>query len=179
MIAPCPLIGERLELRPMAREDISRFVEWTMDPEVMVPVSGGLLFTMEDEIAWFESETRNPATWQYTIVMRADGRIVGSCGIMNVTRAKDEGVELGLLIGDKGEWGRGFAKEILELLADHARAALGATRVYVNVDANHERAQRAYRKAGFDIVKTVPAPDRPHGGGFSHVMDQKNPSAVR
>ncbi len=172
MIAPSSLIGERLELRPMRAEDMKRFSEWTTDPEVMNPVSGGRLFTYEEEVAWFAEESVSPERWQYTMVLRDGGKIIGSCGIMGVLDAKEKGVELGLLIGDKSEWGKGYAKEVLDLLAEHARLALGANRVFLKVDVNHERAHRAYTKAGFEIVKTIQAPDRAHGGGASHIMEQ-------
>jgi RimJ/RimL family protein N-acetyltransferase len=177
MIAPSALVGERLELRPMCADDMRRFSEWTMDPEVMVPVSGGRLFTYKEEVAWFAEECRNPERLQYTIVVRDDGKIIGSCGIMGISTLAEQGVELGILIGDKTAWGKGYAKETLDLLAAYAHDVLGAPRVFLKVDVNHERAHRAYKKAGFEIVETVPAPDRAHGGGASYVMDKKSPGA--
>lgn len=177
MIAPNTLVGERVELRPMRIEDVGRFAEWTMDPEVMFPVTGGRLFTYEEEVAWFREEEKNPERLQYTIVLRDGGKIIGSCGIMGLSTLAEKGVELGIMIGDKTEWGKGHAVEVLGLLSEYAREGMKAPRVFLKVDKNHERAQRAYRKAGFDIVDTIEAPDRPHGGGASHVMDLKNPDA--
>ncbi len=177
MIAPTSLVGERLELRPMRADDMRRFSEWTTDPEVMLPVSGGRLFTYEEEVAWFAEESVNPERLQYTIVIRESGKIIGSCGIMGLSTLAEKGVELGILIGDKEEWGKGYAKEALDLLADYAYEVLGAKRVFLKVDVNHERAHRAYTKAGFEIVETVPAPDRAHGGGASYVMVKKSPDA--
>lgn len=177
MMAPTTLTGERLDLRPMRLEDVERFAEWTMDPEVMTPVTGGRLFTHAEEIAWFHEESRNPERLQYTIVLRDGGKIIGSCGIMGLSTLAEQGVELGLLIGDKTEWGKGYAGEVLGLLADYSRDVLKAPRVYLKVDVNHERARRAYAKAGFAIVDTVDSPERPHGGGASHVMDVQNPGA--
>lgn len=171
MMASNTLTGDRLQLRPMRFEDVERFAEWTMDPEVMYPVTGGRLFTFEEEIAWFYEEEKNPERLQYTIILRDDGKIIGSCGIMGLSTLAEQGVELGIMIGDKTEWGKGYAVEVLRLLAEYSRGELGAQRVYLKVDANHERAQRAYAKAGFVAVDTIATPERAHGGGASYVME--------
>lgn len=177
MIASNTLVGERLELRPMRIEDVERFAEWTMDPEVIFPVTGGRLFTHEEEIAWFRDEEKSPERLQYTIVLRDSRKIIGSCGIMGLSTLAEKGVELGIMIGDKTEWGKGYAAEVLGLLLKYAREDMLAPRVFLKVDKNHDRAQRAYRKAGFDIIDTIETTDHPHGGGASHIMEWKNPDA--
>jgi RimJ/RimL family protein N-acetyltransferase len=57
--------------------------------------------------------------------------------------------ELGVLIGDKEYWNKGYGTEAVGLLIKHAFATLNLNRVFLRVYQTNPRAIRAYEKAGF------------------------------
>lgn len=62
-------------------------------------------------------------------------------------------------------WGKGVGQWLMQQVFATARAA-GATAVELNVNQNNERAIKAYRRAGFTVVRSFV---EDIGGGFSRV----------
>jgi RimJ/RimL family protein N-acetyltransferase len=56
---------------------------------------------------------------------------------------------VGILIGEKSCWNRGYGTEAMHLLVDTAFNTLNLHRVYLRVFEDNPRAIRAYEKAGF------------------------------
>jgi RimJ/RimL family protein N-acetyltransferase len=162
------LHGARLILRPVKREDIEAFVQWTTDPEVMKHVTNGQLFDVDQEHAWFEGLMRDPDERSFTMCLK-DGTIIGSCGYKDIRNP--ESVELGILLGRKDQWGKGYGPEAMTLLSQFARDVLKVKRVWLRVDAAHASAVRAYEKAGFHLVETIQNPERIFSKEGEHIME--------
>jgi RimJ/RimL family protein N-acetyltransferase len=65
---------------------------------------------------------------------------------------------LGIIIGEKSHWGRGYGPEAIVALLDHAFGALGLDLVKLSTFDDNQRAQAAFRKVGFREVRRVSAP---------------------
>ena len=63
--------------------------------------------------------------------------------------AGDPTSEIGITIGDKKYWGRGFGREAIELLIEHGFVQRNLRKVWLRVHAEKKRAQRAYLTCGF------------------------------
>ncbi|MBM3516534.1 MAG: GNAT family N-acetyltransferase [Alphaproteobacteria bacterium] len=57
--------------------------------------------------------------------------------------------DLGLLIGDRTEWGKGYGSEAIDAVSGHAFGALGLKRVGAGCYANNLSSIRAFLKVGF------------------------------
>ncbi|NJN79315.1 MAG: GNAT family N-acetyltransferase [Anaerolineales bacterium] len=57
--------------------------------------------------------------------------------------------EVGIVIGDKTEWNKGYGAEAMMLLQRHGFETLNLNRVFLRVYADNIRAVRSYEKAGF------------------------------
>ncbi len=57
--------------------------------------------------------------------------------------------ELGLWIGEKSAWGKGYGTEVIGILVQFAFNRLNLHKVYLTVDSDNLRAIRCYEKAGF------------------------------
>lgn len=64
---------------------------------------------------------------------------------------------LGIIIGERSHWGRGYGPEAIRALLDHAFGELGLDRVRLHTFADNPRAIAAFRKAGFEERARVPA----------------------
>jgi GNAT superfamily N-acetyltransferase len=56
---------------------------------------------------------------------------------------------LGIIIGERSHWGRGYGPEAIRALLDHAFTDLGLERVRLHTFADNPRAQAAFKKVGF------------------------------
>jgi len=145
------IYGERVRLRAAEREDVKKFWEWVNDPEVTRYLSLYLPMSELDEERWFERMSqRNPNEKTLSIEVRdGDGwKMIGSCGVFGIDTVSHFG-ELGIMIGEKSEWDKGYGTEVMTLLLSHSFETLNLNRVYLHVYAENTRAKHSYEKAGF------------------------------
>jgi RimJ/RimL family protein N-acetyltransferase len=81
-------------------------------------------------------------------VIEVDGACIGQCVLFNFDVAAHH-CELGIAIGDKEYWGRGYGREAVKLLLDYAFRVRNLRRVWLEVNAANERAIQAYTACGF------------------------------
>lgn len=148
------LVGKRVCLRPIEREDLEKFVRFFADPEVRSHLDMVLGLSNAQEIAWFEEQLRQPPLEQPFAVDLVQGterpRLIGGAGL-RAFDWRNRSAELGLVIGDKAMWGQGFGTEITRLLLRHAFFTLNLHRVWLRVFVDHVRAQKVYEKVGFVV----------------------------
>ena len=65
---------------------------------------------------------------------------------------------LGIIIGEKSHWGRGYGPEAIQALLGHAFEVLGLDLVRLSTFQDNPRAQAAFKKVGFVEVRRLPAP---------------------
>jgi RimJ/RimL family protein N-acetyltransferase len=143
--------GERIRLRRDERTDLPKFVEWLNDPDVRRFISVNLPISQANEEGWFEGMLkRQPEEQPFAIEIR-DGdawRLVGNCGFFEIDRFA-RSAEVGILIGDKSCWNKGYGTEVMRLLLRIGFQTLNLNRVYLRVDQGNKGGIRAYEKAGF------------------------------
>lgn len=81
-------------------------------------------------------------------VIVADGECIGNCGLY-VIDTTNRTCELGISIGDKGYWGKGYRGEAVRVLLDYAFRLRNFRRVWLEVHAENERAIKCYGSCGF------------------------------
>lgn len=62
---------------------------------------------------------------------------------------------LGIIIGEKSHWNRGYGPEAVHALLGHAFRDLALEKVRLSTFGDNERAQAAFRKVGFREVRRV------------------------
>lgn len=143
------IYGERVRLRAVEREDVRKFHEYVNDPEVTRGLSLYLPMSMADEESWFASR-RDPNEKPFAIEARKGRawKLIGNCGVFGIEIPNRSG-ELGIIIGEKSEWDKGYGAETMTLLLRHGFETLNLHRIYLRVYASNVRAVRSYEKAGF------------------------------
>ncbi len=144
------LHGSRVTLRAIEREDLPRFHAFNND--LVVELAGG------GDPPWPQPMARLAADFErnaalggrdgMTFAIEADGQAIGGCGLSGFGPT-EQTCELGIAIGDKAYWGRGYGRETIALLLDYAFRLVNARRVFLRVNGRNERAIRAYRACGF------------------------------
>jgi len=148
------LQGQRITLRAVERDDIPTIC--AINNDVAVELAGG------GDPPWPQSLARAYADFDrnaagggrdgnihdVTFAIETDGKLIGFCGL-NHRDVFAATAELGITIGDKAYWGRGYGREAVALLVEYGFTKLNLRRVYLRVHGRNERAIRAYRACGF------------------------------
>ena len=144
------LQSERVTLRAARREDLPLLHGFNNDLEV--ELAGGGDPPMPQPLPMLEAEYEqnwsNGGRDNANFVIEADGKCIGGCALFNFNHTAQT-AELGIGIGDKDYWGRGYGREAVTLLLHYAFHYRNLRRVWLEVHARNERAIRAYRACGF------------------------------
>jgi len=145
------ILGERLRLRAVEKEDIDRFVVWLNDPEVRKGIDIFLPLSRHEEEKWFETTMAKPTT-EHPFVMEINDREswnpIGDCGFFEIDWLNRFG-EIGIFIGEKQYWNQGYGSEAVRMLLKHGFDTLNLNRIFLRVFEDNPRAIRAYEKVGF------------------------------
>ena len=76
------------------------------------------------------------------------GRHIGNCSYYNVDNLRKE-TDLGILIGDREYWEKGYGSDALATLVRHIFDDVGLKRIRLLTLSSNIRAQRCFEKCGF------------------------------
>ncbi len=145
------IIGERVRLRAVEKQDLPLYVKWLNDPEVTKGLTLYLPLSLAQEEKWFENMLAMPKDEQpmaIEVSLKDEWQIIGNCGFHNIDW-RCHCAEVGIFIGDKAMWNQGFGSEAMDLLLRHGFNTLNLNRIGLVVYANNPRAIRSYEKVGF------------------------------
>ena len=146
MNADCILEGEKVRLRPVCEGDLPHFQRWLNDPDVLQWLTLPKGPTLEEERDWWEAEQRNPDDIVWA-VETLDGRLLGDLALR--PNPLGRWADLGIFIGEKTLWGRGYGTDAVRTALRYAFAGMRLNRVSLTTDELNARALRCYEKCGF------------------------------
>jgi RimJ/RimL family protein N-acetyltransferase len=145
------LYGEKVRLRAVERTDLPRYVKWFADPEVSHNMAVYYPLGLAQEEAWFETFQKLPVEERPLAIERKSGRQwehIGGTGFVHIDW-RCRSTELGLMIGEKSFWNRGYGSDALRALLRWGFETLNLNRIWLRVYEYNARAQRVYEKVGF------------------------------
>lgn len=148
-IPPAPLIQGRL-VRLRAREpaDLDRAYQWINDYDVARFLILRYPQSREQEDAWLRN-TPLAGFFQLPLAIDTlDGLHIGNIDLRDV-QPENRTAEIGVMIGDKRYWSRGYGSDAVRTLARFAFRVMNLQRVHLRTYEYNERGQAAFKKAGF------------------------------
>lgn len=145
------ITGERVRLRALEKSDIPRFVEWFNDPEVIRHIATDTPISTLHEEAWFENMVKRDIEEQPLMIeikTPDNWKPIGDIGLLHLDW-KSRNAEVGIAIGDKAEWDKGYGREAMLLMLRQAFDVYNLHRVYLRVNATNLRGIQSYTRAGF------------------------------
>jgi len=146
------LKGKSVLLRPVRRSDISYFLKWFNDPEVVQYLDMYLPMTEMAEEKFIEelgtTRARTDVILVIEVIEGGSTRPIGDCGLHQIN-AKDRNALFGIVIGEKDYWGKGYGLEAARLLIDYGFQQLNLDRISSAALAFNERSVRLHKKLGF------------------------------
>jgi RimJ/RimL family protein N-acetyltransferase len=142
------LVGKLVRLRAFTEADIPRLTEFKNDVEFELLGGGDPPRPRSHEVVrkFFEEQANNKESPNFAI--EADGVFIGDCGLHHVDR-RNGTAAVGIGIGDRAYWGRGYGREALTLLVDYGFRMQNFRKLWLDVHHSNERALRCYRAVGF------------------------------
>ena len=159
--------GERVFLRSIEKSDATLIHRWRSDAEVAALAS----IAMPMSLAQVEQRTERYAEnigderYDFIICLLADERPIGTAMLFELDRLNGS-AELGIFIGEKEEWGKGYGTDAVNALVDFGFGSLRFERIWLEVWTENPRARRSYEKSGFVHEGTL-RHDRYEGGRFT------------
>ena len=142
------LIGERVYLRPLEKEDLPLVRKWANDPEIRALIGEVTPMSQAGAEEWFERVRADRDRVWFIVALKEDDRSIGEAGLLRMFPAWRT-TDLSIIVGEKDAWDKGYGSEAIRLLLDYAFGTLNFHRVAVGVVGFNERAIRFYEKAGF------------------------------
>lgn len=146
------LDGTLVVLRSLDKANIDLVISWLRNPEVnRYMISGHEPIAYEDEVSWYDGMTASETDLVLQIHNRQTGTYLGNVGLHHIDWVH-RGAELGIMIGEPAEWGRGYGRDAMITLLRHAFDGLGLHRVMLRCNPENARGLAAYRAVGFTQV---------------------------
>jgi RimJ/RimL family protein N-acetyltransferase len=142
--------GKLLRLRPPRMEDAAAMTTWFEDLEVTRFIKLRHPPSVDAEKEFLDRTARDPDSVFWAV--EHDGRLVGGTSIVRIDWKHGFGTT-GTVIGDKSAWGKGLARELMQLRARYAFTQLPLRKLksgYLEGNVASARAQEAagYREVG-------------------------------
>jgi RimJ/RimL family protein N-acetyltransferase len=150
--------GGLVSLRKLGADDVGgRYVGWMRDPDVTRHLEARFADSSEPALRrWVEEHGSRADTLLFAIVENATGRHVGNLkvGPLDPHHAT---ADVGLLIGERDCWGRGYGTEAIRLATAAAFERLGARKLTASCYADNAASARAFVAAGWREEGVRPA----------------------
>ncbi len=146
------LMGNKICLRPLLAHDINqKYLSWLNDAEVTEYVEAGKFPTTKKELEEFYKDIKKSKTDViFAIVTKRNDLHIGNVKISRINWIH-RFADMGIIIGDKKYWGRGYGEEVCRLLLDYAFNRLNLNKVLLGSHAPHMSAIKTFQKVGFKI----------------------------
>ena len=162
--------GQKVFLSHIRREDVPLLARWFSDLEFTTYLGAvGMSFTYEQEEEWFANNTKDPTIKHFAIVVREAQQLIGNVSLKNI-HYRDGTAELGIAIGEKSAWGKGYGSETIRLMVDYGFTFLGLHTICLWHTSFNERGHRAYLKAGFKVAGRWREAALVDGQRYDHVL---------
>ena len=141
--------GKNVYLRPLEISDVKSIARWHNDNEIMALFALTRTWSEEYWSEWLEKRLRSQNAVYFGIVKKTDDRLIGHIHLEEIYWSHRLCRDLGILIGEKEEWSRGYGTEAMELLMRYAFEELGLHRLELMTFDFNERGMRVWAKCGF------------------------------
>lgn len=142
--------GARVRLREKRLADAANDYAWRSDPELArYDAAQPLRIDFRDFLLIYGEDLLHPSPLRHSYGIEDEhGRHIGNVMYYNVDHRRKQ-AELGITIGARDCWSRGYGSDAVRALLRHVFAATDLTRIVLNTLRWNERAQAAFAKAGF------------------------------
>lgn len=152
------LRGALVQLRAPLPDDLPHFVTWANDMEYSRLLRRGWITpaTLEGFQSWFSSMSRSDDSVPFSIVTRADARLIGLLVIKDIVWQARH-CSFFIALGQPEDRGRGYGTDALRVLLRYCFQEMNMNAVRLEVMAYNPAAYHTYQRIGFTHDGTLRA----------------------
>jgi len=144
--------GTTINLRAPDMDDLARNHRWINDREVARYLGGTAryLMSLAAEEAWMRALCEQQMTFDraFFAIETKEGAHIGNINLFNGA-PEERRADLGIMIGEKDCWSRGFGADAIRTLLTFAFDEMNLRRVALQVFSYNPRGIACYQKCGF------------------------------
>lgn len=143
------ITGKKTKLREKKLSDVHNDYHWQSDPE-LAKLDAAPTLDMSFAIYLLDySSVLHHKDNRYPLAIETlEGKHIGNCTCYDIDGKKRE-AQLGIMIGDRDYWDKGYGGDVIDTLIDHIFNTSTLNRLYLKTLDWNERAQRCFLKCGF------------------------------
>lgn len=144
-------MNERIYLRALEPEDYKISVKWRNDPDIQNQVGGPKYFvSAEKERQWVQNAINSSDRIVLAICLQENDKYIGNIMLQEIDWINRSG-HIPIFIGDKEEWGKGYATEARFLMLKFAFEERGLERIWAYVLEENIGSLKMHEKCGYKI----------------------------
>jgi len=141
--------GKLINLRPLKKSDLDEIMKWINDLGVTKYLSSFLFpVSRPEEEKYMEKMMTKNDKQKNLVIESKEGDYIGQITLDNIDW-KNRNAELGIVIGDKKNWGKGYGTEAIKIILNHGFHQMNLYNIYLWVFEYNQRGIRCYEKCGF------------------------------
>lgn len=141
---------ERLHLNNIKEEDCNQtYLSWLIDVDVNKYMESRFYIHSIESIKSFVKEQSEHSVYA-AIRIKATNKHIGNIKIGRLNKNHNTG-EYGIMMGDRNEWGKGYAKEASIAIIDYCFNIMGLNKILLGVIDKNKVAYQLYIKLGFEV----------------------------
>jgi RimJ/RimL family protein N-acetyltransferase len=149
------LSGGKVILRPLEKRDLDKSLEWLTDPLVNKYLSQNFKdLTVKQEEQWFNYIKESRQDMVFAILEKKSDKHIGNCALHKIDPSRKT-CELGIVIGEKDYWDRGYGTDAVKVLIGFAVGDMELTKIRLNVYTYNHRAIKVYENCGFKLIRVL------------------------
>jgi len=144
------LESQRLYYEPVSLTHCSEvYLGWLSDPEVNVYLeSSHVQYSMKDLVDYVQQMASREDVLFWAIRLKENDKHIGNIKLEGIDMHHRR-AEYGILVGDKAEWGKGYAFETSRTVVNYCFKTLSLNKITLGVVENNVRAIEVYKRLGF------------------------------
>ncbi len=148
------MVGKKVRLRRKCMEDAVNDYAWRQDAELCkldatYPFTGSFEYFLK----LYTDQQIYPLSSCTFAIDTMEGKHIGNCSYYSIDSVLKE-AEMGIMIGDKGYWDRGYGQDALFTSLDYILTHTNLKRIYLKTLTWNTRAQKCFEKCGFKAYGT-------------------------
>lgn len=144
------LVGEKIYLKPLKVDDVTEsYIEWINNEEITQFMECRFTKHSADDIKnYVKGIYSSENDYIFGIYIKENKEYIGNIKIGNINSRHRFG-DVGIMIGNKNAWGKGFGSEAIKLISDFAKKDLNLNKLIAGIYDNNAGCYRAFLNAGF------------------------------
>lgn len=141
----------KVHLRELTLNDTEDRYQWCLDREVTKHLNMPEKyppFSRVETQAWIKMCINKTNGYEQKAIITEEGKHIGWIDLKNIDRLNKH-AELGIAIGDKSYWGKGYGLSAMNEMLQWGFNQLELNKIWLRVEIDNEKAIKSYKKMGY------------------------------